>query len=44
MGMRQRGQVRWCVLGLLMAVTFVAGVAGPAQAQQQEITGKYNPS
>jgi formylglycine-generating enzyme required for sulfatase activity len=23
-----------------MAVTFVAGAAGPAQAQQQEITGK----
>jgi formylglycine-generating enzyme required for sulfatase activity len=40
MGVRQRGQVRLYVLGLLMAITFVAWVAGPAQAQQQEITGK----
>jgi formylglycine-generating enzyme required for sulfatase activity len=39
MGMKQRGQMWWCVLGVLMALTFVAGVAGPAQAQQQEITG-----
>ena len=28
-----------CVLGVLMAITFVAWIAGPAQAQQ-EITGK----
>jgi formylglycine-generating enzyme required for sulfatase activity len=36
----QKGQAWLCVLGLLMAVTFVAWLAGPAQAQQQEITGK----
>ena len=41
MGVRQRGQVRLFVLGLLMAITFVTWVASPAQAQkQQEITGK----
>ena len=40
MKVRQREQVGWCVLGLLMAVTFIAWLAGPAQAQQQEITGK----
>ena len=37
--MIQRGQGWWCVLGLLTAVTFVGGVAGPARAQQQTITG-----
>jgi formylglycine-generating enzyme required for sulfatase activity len=40
MGVRQKGQVWMCVLGLLMAVAFVAWVAGPAQAQRQKITGK----
>ena len=38
--MRQRGQVGLYVLGLLMAVAFVAWAAGPAQAQQQKITGE----
>ena len=37
--MKQSGQVGLCVLGVLMAITFVAWIAGPAQAQQ-EITGK----
>ncbi|MEO6308523.1 MAG: SUMF1/EgtB/PvdO family nonheme iron enzyme, partial [Nitrospiraceae bacterium] len=40
MGVRQKGQVQLCVLGLLMAIAFVAWVAGPAEAQQHEITGK----
>src|SRR5512147_232729 len=40
MGVRQSGPVRLRALGLLMAVTFVVWVAGTAQAQQQEITGK----
>lgn len=40
MELRKRGQVRLFVLGLLMAVTFVAWVAGPAQAQQNKITGE----
>ena len=40
MRVRQSGQVGLCVLDLLMAVTFVAWVSGPAQAQQQEISGK----
>ena len=40
MGVRQKGQMWWCVLGLLMTVAFVVWVSGPAQAQQQEITGK----
>ena len=40
MRLKQSGQVRLCVLGLLMAVMFGAWVAGPAQAKQQEITGK----
>ena len=40
MGVKQRGQVWLCVLGLLMAVTFVAWLAGPAQARQQKIIGK----
>ena len=38
--MMQRGQLRLRVLGLLTAFTFVAWVSGPAQAKQQEITGK----
>ena len=38
MRMKQRG--RGGVLGVLIAVTFVAWVADPAEAQQQEITGK----
>lgn len=40
MEVRQNGQVKLCVLGLWIAVTFVEWVSGPAQAQQQEITGK----
>jgi formylglycine-generating enzyme required for sulfatase activity len=40
MGVRQSGQVLLRALGLLMAVTFVAWVAGPAQAQQKKITGE----
>lgn len=38
--MRQRWQMRLCVAIMLMAVMVVAWVAGPAQAQQQKITGK----
>ena len=40
MRVKQSRQVGLCVLGLLMAVTFVAWVSGPAQAEQQDITGK----
>ncbi len=40
MELRKRGQVRLYLLGLLMAITFVTWVAGPAQATQQNITGK----
>ncbi len=40
MAVRQKRQVWLCVLGLLMAVAFVAWVSDPAQAQQQEIIGK----
>ncbi len=40
MRMRQSGQVRLCVLGLLTALTLVVWVAGLAQAQQQKITGE----
>lgn len=40
MGVNQREHVGLCILGLLMAVTFLAWVAGPAQAKQQKITGK----
>ncbi len=39
MRVKQSRQVWLCVLGVLIAVTFVAWVAGPAQAQQA-ITGK----
>ena len=38
--MRMKQQGRGGVLGVLIAVTFVAWIAGPAQAKQQEITGK----
>jgi hypothetical protein len=40
MEVRQKRQVWLCVLGLWMAVAFVAWASDPAQAQQQEITGK----
>ena len=40
MRIRQKRHVGMFVHGLLMAVTFVAWVSGPAQAQLQEITSK----
>ena len=40
MGVRQSEQMRLRALGLLMAITFVVWVAGPAQAQQKKITGE----
>ncbi|HKP01406.1 MAG TPA: SUMF1/EgtB/PvdO family nonheme iron enzyme, partial [Nitrospiraceae bacterium] len=40
MGVRQSEQMRFRALGLLMAITFVVWVAGPAQAQQKKITGE----
>ncbi len=39
MGFMQREHVWLCLLGLLTAAEYV-GIAGPVQAQQQEITGK----
>jgi len=38
--MRRRWQMRLCVAIMLMAVTVVAWVADPAQAQQKKITGE----
>jgi formylglycine-generating enzyme required for sulfatase activity/mono/diheme cytochrome c family protein len=40
MGVRQKGQMWWCIFGLLMTVAFVVWLAGPTQARQQKITGK----